>query len=159
MTRLNSVEIGGRDSRTTSSMACRNDEPARSALAMSVIVSGSCLLKAFRRPPLRRLSQKRGSRNPINAPTSNAIGDPRAGMKKLKMNISDRDADDRSEPDEQVLGRLEAQVGARELAGEVRPEVPPLDDLVQVGERLALGDQVADRALAGAGRLAGLGTT
>ena len=47
MTRPNSVEIGGRDSRTTSSMAWRNDEPARSALAISVIVSGSCLLKAF----------------------------------------------------------------------------------------------------------------
>ena len=69
MTRLNSVEIGGRDSRTTSSIAWRNEEPARSALASSVIVSGSCLLNAFRRPLLRRLSQNRGSRKPMNAPT------------------------------------------------------------------------------------------
>ena len=68
MTRPNSVEIGGRDSRTTSSMACRNDEPARSALAISVIVSGSCLLNALRRPALRRPSQKRGSMKPIERP-------------------------------------------------------------------------------------------
>ena len=47
MTRANSVEIGGCVSRTTISMACRNDEPARSALAISVIVSGSCLLNAL----------------------------------------------------------------------------------------------------------------
>ena len=46
MTRPNSVEIGGRDSRTTSSMAWRNDDPARRALAMRVMVSGSCLLNA-----------------------------------------------------------------------------------------------------------------
>ena len=30
------------------------------------------------------------------------------------------------------------QVGAREVPGEVRPEVAALDDLVEVGERLAL---------------------
>ena len=80
MTRANSVEIGGRDSRTTISIACRNEDPARSALAMSVIVSGSILLKALRRPFLRRPSQKRGRKKPIRAPTSNAIGEPRAGM-------------------------------------------------------------------------------
>ena len=79
MTRPNSVEIGGRDSRTTSSMACRNDEPARSALAIRVIVSGSCLLKAFRRPLLRRPSQKRGSQKPMSAPMSRNSGLCRAG--------------------------------------------------------------------------------
>ena len=79
MTRPNSVEIGGRDSRTTSSIAWRNEEPARSALAIRVIVSGSCLLKALRRPLLRRLSQKRGSRKPISAPMTRKIGLPRAG--------------------------------------------------------------------------------
>ena len=47
MTRANSVEIGGRDSRTTSSIAWRNEEPARSAFAIRVIVSGSCLLNAL----------------------------------------------------------------------------------------------------------------
>ena len=67
MTRPNSVEIGGRDSRTTSSMACRNDEPARRAFAIRVIVSGSCLLNASRRPFLRRASQKRGRKKPMSA--------------------------------------------------------------------------------------------
>src|SRR6478752_339913 len=79
MTRLNSVEIGGRDSRTTSSTAWRNDDPARRPLASSVIVSGSCLLNAPRRPALRRLSQKRGSRKPRNAPTMRASGLRSAG--------------------------------------------------------------------------------
>jgi hypothetical protein len=54
MTRLNSVEIGGRDSRTTSSIAWRNEEPARSAFAMSVIVSGSCLLNWLSRDARRQ---------------------------------------------------------------------------------------------------------
>ena len=66
MTRPNSVEIGGRDSRTTSSMAWRNDEPARSAFASRVIVSGSCLLKALSRPLLRRPSQNRGRKKPMS---------------------------------------------------------------------------------------------
>ena len=47
------------------------------------------------------------------------------------------------------LGRLELQVGAGDVAGEVRPEVALLDDLVEAGERRALGDQVGDAALAG----------
>ena len=51
-------------------MAWRNEEPARSALAIRVIVSGSCLLNALRRLDLRRPSQKRGSMNPISAPTT-----------------------------------------------------------------------------------------
>ncbi len=88
MTRANSVEIGGRDSRTTSSMACRNEEPARRALAISVIVSGSCLLNAFRRPFLRRLSQKRGNMKPMSMPTSSASGDCNADRKKPRMNSS-----------------------------------------------------------------------
>ena len=79
MTRLNSVEIGGRDSRTTSSMAWRNDDPARRALAMSVMVSGSCLLKAPSRPFLRRRSQKRGMKKPIRMPISRKSGLPSAG--------------------------------------------------------------------------------
>src|SRR6478752_7196454 len=79
MTRLNSVDIGGRDSRTTSSTAWRNEEPARRPLASRVIVSGSCLLNAPSRPALRRLSQKRGSRKPRNAPTMRASGLRSAG--------------------------------------------------------------------------------
>ena len=52
-------------------------------------------------------------------------------------------------PDEQELGRLELEVGAREVAGQVRAEVALLDDLVEAGERLALGDQLGDAALTG----------
>ncbi len=80
MTRLNSVETGGRPSRTTSSIAWRKDEPARRAFAMRVIVSGSCLLNALMRPDLRRPSQKRGSMKPTRVPTSRNSGFPRAGM-------------------------------------------------------------------------------
>ena len=79
MTRPNSIEMGGRLSRTTSSIAWRNEEPARRALAMRVIVSGSCLLKAESRPFLRRPSQKRGSQKPRSTPPRSTIGLPRAG--------------------------------------------------------------------------------
>src|SRR5262245_60466649 len=79
MTRPNSVEIGGRDSRTTSSMAWRNEEPARRALAISVMVSGSCLLNELSRLDFRRFSQKRGSMNPIRAPMRSTIGLRSAG--------------------------------------------------------------------------------
>ena len=64
MTRENSIEIGGRDSRTTSSIAWRNDDPERRAFAISVTVSGSCLLNALSRPPLRQFSQNRGAMKP-----------------------------------------------------------------------------------------------
>jgi len=50
----------------------------------------------------------------------------------------ERDADDRPAPDEQELRRLQAQVGARDLASEVRPEVAPFDDAVEAGQCLAL---------------------
>src|SRR3954471_20000669 len=81
MTRPNSVEIGGRDFRTRSSIAWRNEEPARSAFAMSVIVSGSCLLNEFRRPLFRRPSQNRGSMNPMNPPMSRNKGLPNDEMR------------------------------------------------------------------------------
>ena len=147
MTRLNSVEIGGRDSRTTSSTAWRNEEPARRPLASSVIVSGSCLLNAPRRPALRRFSQKRGSKNPRNAPTSSASGLRSAGSAERHDDEQERDADDRADPDREELGRLELQVGPGDVAGEVRPEVALLDDLVELGEGDALGEQVGDAAL------------
>ena len=60
-------------------MAWRNEEPARSALAISVIVSGSCLLNEFSRLDLRRPSQKRGSMNPMNPPAISTIGLPSPG--------------------------------------------------------------------------------
>src|SRR6185312_7665118 len=66
---------------------------------------------------------------------------------------------DRPEPDEQVFGWLQAQVGARELPREVRSEIAALDDLVEVGERLALLDEVGDRALALRRRLAAVTAT
>jgi hypothetical protein len=47
-------------------------------LAISMIVSGSCLLKAPSRLLLRRPSQKPGALNPINAPAIRAIGLPSA---------------------------------------------------------------------------------
>ena len=87
MTRPNSVEIGGRDSRTTSSTAWRNDEPARSAFAIRVIVSGSCLLNEPRRLDLRRLSQKRGIQNPMSSPIRRTIGLRRAGNTTEKMTM------------------------------------------------------------------------
>src|SRR2546423_2985825 len=84
MTRPNSVEMGGRDSRTTSSMACRNDEPALSALAMRVIVSGRFLLKALRRPPFRRPSQRRGRKKPTMPPTRRMSGLRSGGTPTLR---------------------------------------------------------------------------
>ena len=94
----NSVEIGGRDSRTTSSMACRNDEPARRALAMSVIVSGSCLLNASRRPLLRRSSQKRGRRNPMSAADQQEQRVAEGRQERRQHEHDERDADDRAAP-------------------------------------------------------------
>ena len=132
MTRANSVEIGGRDSRTTSSMAWRNDEPARSALAISVIVSGSCLLNAPSRRALRRLSQNRGSRKPISAPMIRNSGLPERRQTTEKEH-QQRDADDRRGPQGEELADLELQVGSGDVAGEVRAEVALLDDLVELG--------------------------
>ncbi len=51
-------------------------------------------------------------------------------------------------PDHEELGRLELEVCARDLARQVGTVVAPLDRLVEVGERGALGDQVGDRPLA-----------
>ena len=44
-------------------------------------------------------------------------------------------------------------VGPGEVTGQVGPEVALLDGLVEAGQRLALGDEVADRALARGCRL------
>ena len=60
-------------------------------------------------------------------------------------------------PDREELGRLELEVGAGEVAGEVRPEVALLDDPVEAGERHALGDQLGDAALAGRRRPCSVG--
>jgi hypothetical protein len=81
ITRWNSVDTGGSVSRTTISTACRNEEPARSALAMSVIVSARRELNARRRPPCRRRSQKRGTKKPTMAPMIRPSGPARAGRK------------------------------------------------------------------------------
>ncbi len=54
----------------------------------------------------------------------------------------DRDADDRRGPDHEELGRLELEVGSRDVTREVRAEVALLDDPVQAVEGLALGDQL-----------------
>ncbi len=88
ITRPNSVEIGGRDSRTTSSIAWRNEEPARRALAIRVIVSGSCLLNELRRLDLRRPSHSRGSMNPTRAPTSRTNGLPSVGRATESTSIT-----------------------------------------------------------------------
>ena len=45
-----------------------------------------------------------------------------------------RHADDRGEADGQELGRLESDIGARELAGQVGAPVALLDDTVEVGQ-------------------------
>ena len=152
MTRPNSVEIGGRDSRTTSSTAWRNEEPARRALAIRVIVSGSCLLNDLRRPDLRRPSQKRGSMNPISSPTMRNSGLRRVGSTTDSIEHRQRDADRGRGPDDEVLGRLEPQVGAGDLARQVGAEVALLDDLVELGQRLARLERLGD-ALAAPGRL------
>ncbi len=153
MTRWNSVEIGGRASRTTSSIACRKDEPARRAFAIRVMVSGSCLLNWLRRLPWRRRTYQRGRKKPITAPTRRRIGFWSAGRAKPAKNMRTRHADDRADPDEEVLGDLQLEVGPGELAGQVGPEVPPLDGLVELREGGALGDQVAQGPGAGLGRL------
>ena len=74
ITRPNSVEIGGWVSRTTSSVAWRNDDPERNALLKSVIVSARRELKAFRRFCWRRWTYMRGSRYPSNAATTSISG-------------------------------------------------------------------------------------
>ena len=83
MTRLNSVEMGGCVSRTTSSMACRNEAPARRALATSVMVSARWSLKACRRLHLRRFTYQRGTHQPRMTATSRARGLSRPGRTVL----------------------------------------------------------------------------
>ena len=94
-TRPNSIVTGGEDSRTTISIACRNDEPARRALATRVMVSGSCLLNAFRRPARRRPSHIRGRKKPMTAPIASASPVPSGAKTTLstrKMNGTARTA-------------------------------------------------------------------
>ena len=136
MTRLNSVLMGGCVSRTTISMDCRNEEPARSELAMSVMVSARRLLKALRRSLLRRFSQKRGSHQPMTTAATYASGLPSVGRMRGAQQERDRgQAHDGTHADGEELGGLEGQVGARQLAGQVGAPVASLDDLVEVEER------------------------
>ncbi len=108
-------------------MACRNDEPARSALAMSVMVSASRLLKALSRSALRRLSQKRGRQKPTTPPMSRKSGLPRVGKKGLSRNM--RAGTPSVQPTRIMrLGGLEHEVRAGQLAGEVGAPVALLDD-------------------------------
>src|SRR5664279_3484204 len=84
-TRPNSTVIGACASRTTIAIACRNDDPARRAFAMSVIVSGNCLLKALSRPVRRRPSHIRGIYRPMKKPMISARGEPRGCSTMLSM--------------------------------------------------------------------------
>ena len=75
----------------------------------------------------------------------------RAAQRRQRQRRDDeqeRQADDRADPDREELGRLELQVRPGDVAGKVRPEVALLDDLVQLGEGDALGQQVGDAARA-----------
>ena len=121
MTRLNSVEMGGCVSRTTISMDCRNDEPARSELAMSVMVSARRPLNALRRLLLRRLSQNRGQPPADDrAPATYASGLPRLGtMVAPSRNTIAGMPSMAPAADGQELGGLEGQVRARQLARQV----------------------------------------
>ena len=142
MTRLNSVEIGGRDSRTTSSTAWRNDEPARRALARSVIVSGSCLLNALEAAALAAAEPEARQQEADEGADDQRERRPQRRQAEREDDEQERNADDRCAPDGEELGRLELEVGAGELAGEVRPEVALLDDPVELGE----GDALLDAA-------------
>jgi hypothetical protein len=58
----------------------------------------------------------------------------------------DRRADRQAQPDAEVLGRLELEVGGAEIAQQVRAEVPLLDHPVELGEGGGLLDEVGDTA-------------
>ena len=91
----------------------------------------------------------------MNAPTSRTSGLPQRRQERATaMNI--RAGCRRSTPAQIARNSdgLSLQVGAGDVAGEVRAEVALLDDPVEAGERLALGDQLGDAALA---RRRGLG--
>ena len=55
-------------------------------------------------------------------------------------------------PDGEELADLELEVGSRDLAGEVGPEVAALDNPVELSERDARRDHLAETARAGRGR-------
>ena len=145
MTRANSVEIGGRASRTTSSMACRNEEPARRAFAIRVIVSGSCLLNWLIRLPWRRWTYQRGQEEADDRADEEEDRVLERREDEAGEEHEDRDADDRADPDEEVLADLQLEVGPGQLARQVGPEVALLDDLVELRDRGALRDEVAER--------------
>src|SRR4029078_3864858 len=56
---------------------------------------------------------------------------------------------DGDRPDREELAGLELEVGAGDVAGEVRPEVALLDDPVELRQGRARGEHVLDAALAG----------
>src|SRR6185369_14252695 len=61
----------------------------------------------------------------------------------------ERDSDDGDRPDREELAGLELEVGAGDVAGEVRPEVALLDDPVELRQGRARGEHVLDATLAG----------
>ena len=156
MTRPNSIEIGGRDSRTTSSMAWRNDEPARSAFAISVTVSGSCLLNALSRDRLAVVEPEPRRHEPDEQPDEQDDRVLERRHDEADEEHHDRHADGQAGPDREVLGRLELEVGGAEVAQQVRAEVALLDDLVELGEGGRLRDELGDAAAGPALGLAGL---
>ena len=151
MTRPNSVEIGGRDSRTTSSTAWRNDEPARRALAIRVIVSGSCLLNEFEPARLPAAEPEARQHEPdqrADEEHDRVAQAPGSATENTTIRIGT--PIDAGGPDHEVLADLEPQVRAGDLAGEVRPEVALLDDLVELGHGRARLERLGEAALAAA---------
>jgi len=116
-----------------------------------MIVSGSCLLIALRAAVLAPAQPD---------PRDHEADEPADEDEDRVAERRDEDRQDEHEdrhpdgdacPDREVLADLEAEVRPGELARQVRAEVALLDDLVEIRQRGALGDEIREPALPGAG--------
>ena len=126
-------------------MAWRNDEPARSALAIRVIVSGQLLVEGVQSAALAASQPEPRDHEPDEAADEQHDRAAERPDERRQEDQEERDADVDAAQIIEELGRLELEVRPGDLAGEVGAEVALLDDAVQVGERDALGDELADR--------------
>ena len=94
---------------------------------------------------MRRLSQKRGSMNPMSAPIRSTIGLRRPGNATDTTTIRIGTPTMQAAQITRYSLTLQPEVGAGDLAGEVRAEVALLDDLVELGHGLARLERLAAR--------------
>ena len=151
MTRPNSVEIGGRDSRTTSSMRLEERRAGPQRVGDQRDRVRQLLVERVQAARLAAAQPEAGEHEADESADQQHQRVAEGREHDRQHHARQRQAEGGAGPDHQVLAGLEAQVGAGDLARQVRAEVPLLDDLVQLVERLAGLERAGEATLAARG--------